>query len=195
MDWVFNKYRKFKNGVPDCHSIGQIAYSFDLSIPSILNLRGTAPNNLNLNGKLPLSKQELAVKIREAFEVKRLSFVEVILELGVSPTTIRRICRTLKIGRYSDQIPSELRSNSSQQPYGWKSVNGVLEKEPSEWQCVELMFQFRNQGLSLHKIAAEFTHREIPTKNGGRWFAKSISQILKFNEKFLNHQPNDRRIT
>jgi hypothetical protein len=88
-----------------------------------------------------------------------------------------------------------MRSNSSQQPYGWKSVNGVLEKELAEWRCIELMFQFRQQGLSLHKIAAELTHRKVPTKNGGRWFAKSISQILKFNEKFLINQPNDRRIT
>ena len=120
--------------------------------------------------------------------------METILTLGVSLTTVLRVCRTLKIGRYSDQIPSEMRSNSSQQPYGWKSVNGVLEKEPSEWRCVELMSQLREQGLSLHKIAAELTHRKVPTKNGGRWFAKSISQILKFNEKSLINQPNDRRI-
>ncbi len=140
------------------------------------------------------SRAKLEFLVRECIEVKRLSFTETILTLGVSLTTVLRVCRTLKIGRYSDQIPSELRSNSSQQPYGWKSANGLLEKEPNEWRCVELMFQFRSQGLSLHKIAAELTHRKIPTKNGGRWFAKSISQILKFNEKFLNNQTNDRRI-
>jgi hypothetical protein len=96
--------------------------------------------------------------------------------------------------RYNDQIPSELRSNSSQQPYGWKSVNGVLEKDPAEWRCVEMMFKFREEGLSLHKIAAELTLHKVPRKNGGKWFAKSISQILKFNEKFFNNQQNDRRI-
>ena len=176
------------------HSIGQIAYSFDSSIPTLNCHHNLNQYYLNLKGNLPLSKQELAAKIKEAFEVEKHSFVEVVIGFGVSPTTVRRICRTFGIGRYSDQIPSELRSNSSQQPYGWKSANGVLEKEPTEWQCVELMFQLRSQGLSLHKIAAELTHRNIPTKNGGRWFAKSVSQILKFNEKFLKTQPNDRRI-
>lgn len=182
------------NGVTEFHSIGQIAYSFDRPVFTKSQYHKSDLTRVNLQGNLPLSKHELAIKIKEAFEVEKLSFVEVVLGFGVSPTTVRRICRTLKIGRYSDQIPSELRSNSSQQPYGWKSVNGILEKDPTEWRCVELMFQFRNQGLSLHKIAAELTHRKIPTKNGGRWFAKSISQILKFNEKFLNNQPNDRRI-
>ena len=140
------------------------------------------------------SKAKLEALVRDCIEVKKLSFVETIITLGVSLTTVLRVCRTLKIGRYSDQISSGMRSNSSQQPYGWKSVNGVLEKEPNEQQCVELMFQLRTQGLGLHKIAAELTHRKIPTKNGGKWFATSISQILKFNEKFLINKPNDQRI-
>jgi hypothetical protein len=154
----------------------------------------TIANSSKLNQKVTYSKAKLEALVRDCIEVKKLSFTDTILELGVSLTTVLRVCRTLKIGRYSDQIPKTLISNSSQQPYGWKSVNGVLEKEPREWQCVELMFKFRKQGLSLHKIAAELTHRKIPTKNGGKWFAKSISQILKFNEKFLNNQPHDRRI-
>lgn len=153
-----------------------------------------AANSSKLKQKTKYSKAKLEALVLECIETQKLSFTETIITLGVSLTTVLRVCRTLKIGRYSDQIPSELRSNSSQQPYGWKSVNGVLEKDPAEWRCVELMFQFRNQGFSLHKIAAELTHRKIPTKNGGRWFAKSISQILKFNEKFLNNQTNDRRI-
>jgi len=47
------------------------------------------------------------------------------------------------------------------------------------------MFRLRRQGLSLHKIVKELKHFKVPTKNGGRCFAKTISQILKFNEKFL----------
>jgi len=153
-----------------------------------------AANTLKLKDKIKYSKQKLESLVRDCIVVQKLSFTDTVITLGVSPTTVRRVCRTLKIGRYNDQIPSELRSNSSQQPYGWKSVNGVLEKDPAEWRCVEMMFKFREEGLSLHKIAAELTHRKIPTKNGGKWFAKSISQILKFNEKFFNNQPTDRRI-
>lgn len=63
---------------------------------------------------------------------------------------------------------------------------GVLEKDPTEWSRVEMMFKLRQQGQSLHRIAAELTRQKVPTKNGGQWFAKTISQILKFNEQFLN---------
>ncbi|MCM0607259.1 MAG: recombinase family protein [Xanthomonadaceae bacterium] len=162
-----------------------IFITFKIELSSSFSSSPTPANSLKLNHKIKYSKAKLEALVRECIEVKKLSFVETIIALSVSPTTVRRICRTIKIGRYSDQIPSGMRSNSSQQPYGWKSVNGILEKEPSEWRCVELMFQLRQDGLSLHKVAAELTHRKVPTKNGGRWFAKSISQILKFNEKFL----------
>jgi hypothetical protein len=171
-----------------------IYISFKLALNAVFSSDQIAANSPKLKHKIKYSKAKLEALVRECIEVKKLSFVETIITLGVSLTTVLRVCRTLKIGRYSDQIPSEMRSNSSQQPYGWKSVNGILEKEPSEWRCVELMFQLRHQGFSLHKIAAELTHRKISTKNGGRWFAKSVSQILKFNEKFLINQPNDRRI-
>ncbi len=167
---------------------------FKIALNAAFSTSQIASNSLKLNHKIKYSKAKLEALVRECIEVKKLTFVETIITLGVSLTTVLRVCRTLKIGRYSEQIPCGMRSNSSQQPYGWKSVNGILEKEPSEWQCVELMFQLRHQGFSLHKIAAELTHRKVPTKNGGRWFAKSISQILKFNEKFLINQPNDRRI-
>lgn len=167
---------------------------FHISLNELLARSSIASNSLKLKQKIKHSKAKLEALVSDCMVTRNLSFVDTILELGVSPTTVRRICRTLKIGRYNDQIPSEHRSNSSQQPYGWKSINGVLEKEPNEWRCVELMYQLRSQGLSLHKIAAELSHRKVPTKNGGKWFAKSISQILKFNEKFLINQPHDRRI-
>jgi hypothetical protein len=184
----------FKNGVTHWLKVEPIFIPIKKQIYSNFSNSSIAANSLKLSHKNKYSKSKLETLIYECVVVKKLTFVEIIVTLGVSLTTVLRVCRTLKIGRYSDQIPLELRSNSSQQPYGWKSMNGVLEKEPDEWRCVELMFQFRNQGLSLHKIAAELTHLKIPTKNGGRWFAKSVSQILKFNEKFLKTQPNDRRI-
>ncbi len=154
-----------------------------------------AANPSKVKDKIKHSKARLEALVRECIEGRKLSFTDTVLELGVSPTTVRRVLRTIKIGRYNEQIPSELRSNSSQQPYGWKSVNGILEKQPSEWRCVELMFKLRSQGLSLHKIAAHLNAQKIPTKNHGQWHAKSVSQTLKFNEKFLINQSTDRRIT
>ncbi len=103
---------------------------FKVALNAAFSIDQIASNSLKLNHKTKYSKAKLEALVRECIEVKKLSFVETILTLGVSLTTVLRVCRTLKIGRYSDQIPSEMRSNSSQQPYGWKSVNGVLEKEP-----------------------------------------------------------------
>lgn len=51
-----------------------------------------------------------------------------------------------------------------------------------EWGWVEKIQSLRAQEASLHKIADFLTEHKVPTKNGGRWFAKTISQILKFNE-------------
>jgi len=48
-----------------------------------------------------------------------------------------------------------------------------------------MMFKSLEKGHSLHKIAAELTQRKIFIKNGGKWVAKSITQIFKFNENFL----------
>jgi hypothetical protein len=57
-----------------------------------------------------------------------------------------------------------------------------LEKNPTEWVHVEQMQQFRMEGKSFHWIAAEMTKLGIKTKNGGKWHAKTVSQIIKFNK-------------
>ena len=161
----------------------------EIPFSKLLEPKGSASqmdaNPLKTNRKHPYSKVRLDALIKDCIEVKKLSFTDTVIALAVSPTTVRRVCRTLKLGRYRDEVPSELRSNSSQTPYGWKVHLGLLEKDPAEWRNVEFMFRVRNLGFSLHEIAAELTKRNIPTKNGGKWFAKSVSQILKRNAKHL----------
>ncbi len=124
------------------------------------------------------------VLVRECIEVKKLTFIDTVIKLGVSPTTVRRVCRTLKIGRYREQNASDHLSNSSQVPFGWKSVNGFLEKDPVEWGWIEQMQQFRREGKSLHWTAKQMELLGVKTKNGGRWHAKTVSQILKYNQGF-----------
>jgi hypothetical protein len=126
--------------------------------------------------------------VRECVEVKELSCTDTTIELGVSPTTVRRVCRTLKIGPYREQIPSERRSKSSQIPYGWKRVNGVLEKDPIEWDWIEQMQQFRREGKSYHWIARQMELLGVKTKNSGKWHAKTISQILILNAPHLESE-------
>ena len=43
------------------------------------------------------------------------------------------------------------------------------------------MQQFRREGKSLHWIARQMELLGVKTKNGGRWYAKTVSQILELN--------------
>ena len=47
------------------------------------------------------------------------------------------------------------------------------------------MVESRRQRLSLHAIARTFNGENVQTKNGGRWHAKSISQILECNARLM----------
>jgi len=91
---------------------------FKIALNAAFSTSQIDSNSLKLNHKIKYSKAKLEALVLECIEIKKLTFVETIIKLGVSLTTVLRLCRTLKIGRYSDQIPSEIRSNSSQQPYG-----------------------------------------------------------------------------
>lgn len=158
-----------------------IFIEFSVAIPPTSRLRINEHNSEKSKDKLPISKQKLGELVREFMEIKKMSFVDTVMHLGVSSTTVRRICRTLKIGRYRVQTPGEIRANSSQVPFGWNSVNGFLEKNPEESCCVEMIFKFREEGKSLHWIANEMTRMGVKTKNGGKWYAKTVRQILVFN--------------
>lgn len=100
-------------------------------------------------------------------------------------TTVRRVCRTLEIGPYAPSGPGIKRS-SAQCPFGWTSQKCRLVKDAAEWRWVERMAALRQAGSSLHEIARHLTDLKVPTKNGGRWFARTVSQILKFNELHFN---------
>ena len=175
--------------------IEPISIDFDIQIPVIEPTQIFFGNSLKPKAKAGVSKLEIQAQVKQLIEVKNLTISQVATTLCVAQIPVRRICRTLKIGPYRAQSASELRPRSSQLPFGWKLVRGNLEKEHKEWRIVILMNEFRDQGKSLHKIADELTRLGIPTKNNGKWFAKTISQVLKFNEKFLDNQQTDRRIT
>ena len=108
-------------------------------------------------------------------------------------TTVRRVCRTLKLGRYELKKPGAITPRSSQIPYGWRRDGGGLCHHPEEWSLVLEMKWLRERGLSLHKIAAKLNDDGVPTKNKRRWHAKSVSQILEFNAPILKTNKPIRR--
>lgn len=167
---------------------------FDVEIPVSSDphrFAGKPPVN---KGKIGLSRAFAKDELERLLVKENLSFGEVAKRLELSVITVRRWCRTLKIGRYA-QKTKKVRplSASSQVPFGWTQIQGVLQKDQKEMRWVELARKMRLRGESYHSIARHFQSRGVSTKNGGKWHAKTISQILEFNDQHLAHARQEKK--
>jgi site-specific DNA recombinase len=70
-------------------------------------------------------------------------------------------------------------------PYGFDIQKGKSKDDPDflipnkqEQKTLSLIKDWHKQGWSLRKIAKELTQREIPTKQGGSWYASTVSYLL-----------------
>jgi DNA invertase Pin-like site-specific DNA recombinase len=72
--------------------------------------------------------------------------------------------------------------------YGYRrDVNGELVIEPAEAVVVRMIYDLRNQGLSLREIAHELKERTIPSPSGkATWGIETVRTILQ-NEKYKGH--------
>jgi DNA invertase Pin-like site-specific DNA recombinase len=72
--------------------------------------------------------------------------------------------------------------------YGYRrDVNGELVIEPAEAVVVRMIYDLRNQGLSLREIAHELKERTIPSPTGkATWGVETVRRILQ-NEKYKGH--------
>lgn len=72
--------------------------------------------------------------------------------------------------------------------YGYRrDVNGELVIEPAEAVVVRMIYDLRNQGLSLREIAYELKERTIPSPSGkATWGVETVRRILQ-NEKYKGH--------
>ncbi len=165
-----------------------MAYPFDLPVPTNHYGHQKRHNSHENKGKSQLSKDEIQTLIKTCMQSDNLSFEQTAERVGLSVITVRRISRTLKVGPYREIEASAIKPKSSQTPYGWTRRSGTLERNPSEWQWVELAFKLYSEGMSLHKIAAHLNTRKVASKNGGTWSAKTISQTLKWNEPHLKNR-------
>jgi len=138
---------------------------------------------LDSAGEKPAFRDELLAEIRRLVEVEKLSIKAVSERCDLALTTVRRVCRTLGVGRYSTNSPSNARpARSSQVPFGWLLENGVLIENPLETKWVKAAWELRQGGQSYRAIANYFQDQGVPSKNGGKWHAKTIWQILEFNK-------------
>lgn len=128
-----------------------------------------------------INSVELKAKLERLLGRKRLSLEQAATEVGVSVTTVRRVCGTFGLGRYAPSASRKARlSRSSQVPFGWVSDKGVLREAPAEMKWVRTARDMRAKGQSYHAITRHYNERGVPTNNGGRWHAKTMTMDSKF---------------
>ena len=168
--------------MPVLQVVEPLIYELDVIIGGGKSYRKVGGEYLDNAGEKPVFRDEVVAEIRRLIEVEKLSIKAVSERCNLSLTPVRRICRTLGLGRYSTDLPSNTRpARSSQVPFGWLLKDGVLIENPLEMKWVKTAWELRQGGQSFRAIANYFQDQAVPSKNGGKWHAKTIWQILEFN--------------
>jgi len=63
-------------------------------------------------------------------------------------------------------------------PYGFERVGDRLVAAIDEMAMIQLMRERREDGWSLGMIADAFNSDNVPGKNGGKWYARTVKNIL-----------------
>jgi len=64
-------------------------------------------------------------------------------------------------------------------PFGYDEVNGRLIKVDKEIKIVKRIIRKHQQGISLRDIANKLNDTGVSTKQGGKWHASTIRQVIK----------------
>lgn len=63
-------------------------------------------------------------------------------------------------------------------PLGYRSGSGALTMDDEEQATVRRIFDLRQSGLSMRRIADALNQDEVPTKRGGRWHQQTVRLVL-----------------
>ncbi len=113
---------------------------------------------------------------------EKLSLKQIAERLGISRDRVRTGLARAKIRVKASRRSLDL---TGQTPFGWKKERGKLAFHGAEQKIISRMVEARRAGLSLHAIARTLSEEGVKTKAGGRWHAKSVSQILECNARLL----------
>lgn len=105
----------------------------------------------------------------------KLSLKQIALRMGVSRDFVRKALFKKGIQVIHGRRETDL---TGQIPYGWRKLKGKLTPYRKEQEVIERIKRARERGLSLREISRRLNESGIATKEGGRWHAKSLSQIL-----------------
>lgn len=90
-----------------------------------------------------------------------------------------------QVSERTKMVMSYLKENSkvySHVPYGFDRVDKDLVINPDEAKQIEYMIQLRNKGYGFRKIATTLNNSEIKSKHGGKWYAKTVEQVIQRNK-------------
>jgi hypothetical protein len=87
------------------------------------------------------------------------------------------IFETMK--RHKRVVRSASAARKTNPPFGYAWLSGKLVMDPNEYKTIELIKTLYGSGMRPYHIEKHLNAREIPTRKGGRWYARMISSILK----------------
>ncbi len=102
---------------------------------------------------------------------------EIAAEAVFSWKTVRRhlLCNKVPL-KPKDRLRKE------QIKFGFERVEGQLQKNENEQATLRLMFDLRNQGLTIREIVKTLNESNTPTRTaGGRWHVKTVLKCLAKN--------------
>ena len=174
--------KKKENGVTVWSIVEPLTIPFEAQVSPATTKRMPKAKLAASQALLPKSKADIQREVADLIKGEKLGLEAIAERLKISLTTVRRICRTLKLGPYRKDLVGSLKSKSSQTPFGWVSTHGRLTQHPKEWKWVRIIFSLRADGKSLSEVVDYLNQHAVPTKNGGKWHRKTISQIIQFNK-------------
>lgn len=93
---------------------------------------------------------------------------------GVASTSIFKVMKTLKRKRRSSQ-----KARKTNPPFGYSWLSGKLVINPVEYKTILLIRDLHESGMLPYQIEKYLNEQKVPTRNGGKWFARIITNIIE----------------
>lgn len=102
------------------------------------------------------------------------SLAEVSKLTGVPTASIFDAMKERKIKRRSR---TEARKKNP--PFGYAWLSGRLIINPVEYRTVQMILDLHQSGMRPYHIEKHLNANRIPTRSGGKWFARVVTNIIK----------------
>ena len=104
---------------------------------------------------------------------KGLSFTQFSDIIGVATSSIFDLMKDQKRA-----IRSAKAARKTNPSLGYAWLSGKLVLNPAEYETVELIRNLHQSGMRPYHIEKHLNQRGIPTRNGSKWFARIVTNIL-----------------